>query len=95
MHDNFPPQAIRLHLLNRAIEGSPDAAVNFVLRGEYWLEQEDAQQAIADFQTAIELAETELETSDWGYIQQTLFDRSQQGLRLAYSFVDQGERSNY
>lgn len=88
MHnENYAPQAIRIHLLNRAIEGSPDAAVNFVLRGEYWLEQEDATQAIADFQTAIELAETELETSDWGYIQQALIDRSHQGLRLAQSFV--------
>ena len=95
MHDNYSPQAIRLHLLNRAIEGSPDGAINFVLRGEYWLEQEDAAQSIADFLTAIELAKTELETSDWGYVQQALIDRSQQGLRLAHSFVDQSERSNY
>lgn len=87
MQDNYSPQAIRIHLLNRAIDGSPDAAVNFVLRGEYWLEQEDAIQAIADFQTAIELAETDLETSDWGYVQQALVDRSQQGLRLAQSFI--------
>lgn len=88
MGDNYSIQTTRLHLLNRAIEGSPDAAVNFVLRGEYWLEQEDTERAIADFETAIKLAEAELETSDWGYVQQALIDRSQLGLRLAYSYKD-------
>ncbi len=89
MGENYSPPALRLQLLNRAIEGSPEAAVNFVLRGEYWIEHEVWDQAIADFETAIELAETELETSDWGYVQQGLLDRTQQGLRLARSYVHQ------
>jgi tetratricopeptide (TPR) repeat protein len=74
-------QEIRLRLLNRVIEQHPDAAVNYVLRGEYWLEQGDFQQAEADFLAAIVLGQAELETSDWGFLQQALVDRARQGLR--------------
>jgi hypothetical protein len=74
-------QEIRLRLLNRAVEQYPNAAVNYVLRGEYWLEQGDFQQAEADFSAAIALGMADLETSDWGFVQQALVDRARQGLR--------------
>ncbi|MCB9437923.1 MAG: hypothetical protein H6673_13185 [Anaerolineales bacterium] len=72
----------RLLYLNRAIEGSPNAAVNFVLRGEYWLEAGDWEQATQDFEQALELAQSALVTSEWGYLEQALVDRAEHGLRL-------------
>lgn len=72
----------RLLYLNRAIEGSPDAAVNFVLRGEYWLEAGEWEQATQDFEQALELAQSALATSEWGYLEQALVDRAEHGLRL-------------
>lgn len=74
-------QELRLRLLNRAIEQHPDAAVNYVLRGEYWLEHDNLQQAEVDFSAAIALGMADLETSDWGFLQQALIDRARQGLR--------------
>ncbi|MCQ3931101.1 MAG: hypothetical protein DPW16_11640 [Chloroflexi bacterium] len=74
---------MRLRLLNRAIEQHPDAAVNYVLRGEYWLATDDRAAAQADFEQAILLGMVELEASDWGYLQQALIDRARQGLRQA------------
>ncbi len=74
---------LQLRLLNRAIEEHPDAAVNYVLRGEYWLMADNQQAAQADFEQAIELGSAELEASDWGYLQQALIDRAKQGLRQA------------
>ncbi|MBZ0319348.1 MAG: hypothetical protein K8L91_23260 [Anaerolineae bacterium] len=72
-----------LRLLNRAIEQHPDAAVNYVLRGEYWLAADDREAAQADFEQAILLGMVELEASEWGYLQQALIDRARQGLRQA------------
>lgn len=72
----------RLRYLDRAIEGSPDAAVNFVLRGEYWLEVGDWEQAAQDFEQALALANAALTTSEWGYLEQALVDRAEHGLRL-------------
>ncbi|MBI5928337.1 MAG: hypothetical protein HY862_03460 [Chloroflexi bacterium] len=74
-------EPLQLRLLNRAIEEHPDAAVNYVLRGEYWLMADNQQAAQADFEQAIELGSAELEASDWGYLQQALIDRARQGLR--------------
>jgi hypothetical protein len=74
---------IRLRLLDRAIEENPQAAVNFVLRGEYRLSQGDLDGARNDFEQALFLARLELSKSDWGYILQSLLDRAEQGLRLA------------
>lgn len=72
---------LRLRLLNRAIEQHPNAAVNYVMRGEYWLAANQPEAARADFEQAILLGQAELETSDWGYLQQALIDRARQGLR--------------
>jgi tetratricopeptide (TPR) repeat protein len=77
----------RLRLLNRAIEGSPEAAVNYVLRGEYWLEMGNAEAARVDFEKAIEIEQVALARSDWGYLQQALLDRAEHGLRQARSLL--------
>ncbi len=77
----------RMTLLNRAIDGNPQAAINYVLRGELWLKNEQPEAAIADFQAGIALAEAELENSDWDYLQQTIIDRAQQGLKMAQAFI--------
>ncbi len=74
---------LRLRLLSRAIEASPDAAINYMLRGEYWLSHGTIQPAIADFEDAIVLANAEVEQSEWGYLQQAVLDRAELGLRMA------------
>ncbi|NDJ86061.1 MAG: hypothetical protein GYB66_09260 [Chloroflexi bacterium] len=79
----------RLRLLHRAIEGSPNAPVNYVFRGEYWLQKGSLQAAITDFETAITLATQQREDSDWGYLEQALIDRARQGLRLARTSLTQ------
>jgi tetratricopeptide (TPR) repeat protein len=76
----------RLRHLNRAIEQNPDAAVNFVLRGEYWLALGVYTNAIQDFEDAIVLARQEWTFSEWGYLFQAMIDRAEQGLRLAREY---------
>lgn len=73
---------MRLADLNRAIAEHPDAAMNYVLRGELYLEVRDDQLARADFEQALALAAQEVETADWGIIAQVAQDRAAQGLRL-------------
>lgn len=72
----------RLYALDVAIDRYPDAPVNYLLRGEYWLEQGDFQQAQADFIKVCDLAAQALETSDWGYITQSYLDRAEQYLAM-------------
>ncbi len=85
MQSDQPVTDRRLRLLNRAIEANPAAGVNYVFRGEYWLEQGQTQAAIADFEQAVRLEQQALEQSGWGYVEQSLIDRAEQGLRLARS----------
>jgi hypothetical protein len=73
----------RLRQINDAIERQPQRAINYVLRGEYWLKQREPQLAIEDFELALELAMCELAASDWDYREQTVIDRARRGLRLA------------
>lgn len=72
----------RLYVLDTAIERYPDAPVNYLLRGEFWFEQGDLQQAQADFIKVCDLAEQALQTSGWGYIYQSYLDRAEQRLTL-------------
>lgn len=73
----------RLEALNRAIENNPTAAVNFVLRGEYWLQHQDRERAVADFEKGMMLAQQALHRSEWGHGLQAYLDRAEVGLRLA------------
>lgn len=76
-------QSRELAQLNRTINLYPDAAVNYMLRGEYWLKAGDLERAVSDLETAIELAQEELAKSAWEYREQAVIDRAQTLLRLA------------
>lgn len=68
----------RLRHLNTAIEVHPDAASNYVVRGElYVLMQRDAA-AKADFQRALALLDEQ--DTRWGIATQALKDRALEGL---------------
>ncbi len=71
----------RLNDLNRAIEEAPTAAVNYLLRGELYLVQREQQQAQADLEQAVALAEGEYAAADWGFGAQAVQDRALAGLR--------------
>lgn len=73
----------RLYNLNWAISAYPDAAANYVLRGELLLSMRDSIGAAADFRRALELAVTDVENEDWGLVAQALQDRALVGLRDA------------
>jgi hypothetical protein len=74
---------LRLEYLDWAIENNPDTAVNYVLRGELKLQQEDVSGALDDFEQAMVLAQVELEQTDWGYAQQAVIDRARHSIRIA------------
>lgn len=71
----------RLSDLDSAVERKPQAPVNYLLRGEFWLEVGDHHKAQEDLSRARELAALCLEKSDWGYIYQSYIDRAEDMLR--------------
>lgn len=73
----------RLMELDYAIELYPEAPSNYVFRGEYHLAAHFYDQAVSDFQQALELASQQLEVEDWGLITQTMRDRALNGLERA------------
>ncbi|MCI0711980.1 MAG: hypothetical protein L0154_17635 [Chloroflexi bacterium] len=76
----------RLRQINDAIKRQPNRALNYVLRGEYWLKQREPYLAVDDFEMALEVAMHELAASDWDYREQTVIDRARRGLRLAEQY---------
>ena len=62
--------------LDFAIQQEPDAPVNYLLRGEYWLQAGEFERAWDDLETARYLALEALASSDWGYIYQSYIDRA-------------------
>jgi hypothetical protein len=73
----------RLESLNAAIAAHPDAPANYVLRGELFMGMRAYPEAARDFQTALRLAEAEIEESDWGLVAQAMGDRAVRGLSQA------------
>jgi hypothetical protein len=71
----------RLAALTDAIAANPDAAVNYVMRGELFLEHGERELAYADFVKALTLAAAQLETEEWGLVAQAVQDRAEAGLR--------------
>jgi hypothetical protein len=71
----------RIEVLSLAIERYPEAAVNYVLRGEAWLAVGNRVNALDDFRAALALASDAVETARWGYVEQALADRAREGLR--------------
>ena len=72
--------ARRLDELTQMIAEYPDAAANYVLRGELLAESGDYAAAVDDFRRGLELAAQRLDTADWGLVAQTLQDRALAGL---------------
>ena len=70
----------RLDALDYAIQKEPDAPVNYLLRGEYWLEAGEYEHARDDLEMARHLAQEALANSDWGYIYQSYIDRAERWL---------------
>ncbi len=74
----------RLEQFEEAIARSPDAAVNYLLRGERYLEMRIWHLAKADFEEAAALAQQQLQEDRWGITTQAIHDRALQHLaRLA------------
>lgn len=71
----------RLAQLTEAIEESPQAAVNYVLRGEAYEGAKRYVEARADYEQALELAREALQEEDWGIAAQAIQERAEQGLR--------------
>lgn len=73
----------RVNELNRAIADDPEAAINYVLRGEAYLQTREYALAYADFQQGLEMATAQVEQNDWGIVAQAVQDRAAQGLKVA------------
>lgn len=71
----------RMYILNNAIETYPDAAVNYLLRGELQIELRQYEMAQTDFETALELAATQYDNERWGLGAQAIQDRARRGLQ--------------
>lgn len=74
-------QRTRLYMLNQAIETYPEAAVNYLLRGELYIEMKIHEAAQKDLQTAIDLAETQYKNDRWGLGSQAIQDRATRALK--------------
>ncbi len=70
-------QRLRLQALTRAIEIHPDAAVNYLLRGELHLELEQWDLAHEDLLNALELAQIQWSEDRWGMTAQAVMDRAE------------------
>lgn len=78
----------QLDNLTARINARPDAPSNYVVRGEFYLQQRGYAAAYRDFQRALNLAATQFEASNWGLIEQTLQDRAQVGLDAARAHLE-------
>jgi hypothetical protein len=61
----------------------PDAAVNYVLRAELYLQTGDDELAVLDFRRGLGIAERQLERDRWGLVAQVVGDRARRGLEQA------------
>ena len=87
-HEKHAERQRRLSDLKLAIMDNPDAAVNYLLRGEIRLEQKQYELAREDFTQAIELAEAQLQTEKWGITVQAVMDKAQEGLRQTMRYLE-------
>lgn len=71
----------RMIELSKAIENFPDAAVNYILRGELHSQHQEYDEAREDFNKALELAEAQYENERWGISAQAIRDRALKGLQ--------------
>ena len=66
----------RLANLNRAVTQYPDAAANYLLRGELHAEMRRYDDAAADLQRVVTLAGDAYAARRWGVVAQTVRDRA-------------------
>ncbi|MGB7339895.1 MAG: hypothetical protein WBC91_13450 [Phototrophicaceae bacterium] len=71
----------RLYMLNQAIETYPEAAVNYLFRGELYIEMNIYEAAQVDLQTALDLAATQYDNDRWGLGSQAIQDRAIRALQ--------------
>jgi tetratricopeptide (TPR) repeat protein len=83
IEDRIADYQERLDALDASIERYANAPSGYVLRGELYLEAGFYELAAKDFTTALELADKQLKTSDWGVIAQVMRDRAHSGLERA------------
>jgi tetratricopeptide (TPR) repeat protein len=76
--DDFAPPVealpADLRALNLAIEIYPDAAGNYLARGDYFRHERQFELAVADYQRALDLVNQELARSRWGFAPQAVRD---------------------
>ncbi len=72
-----------LNDINAAIASYPEAASNYVFRGELLLKMGELAAAEADFQRGLELAAQQVEAHRWGIVAQAVQDRAYVGLKEA------------
>ncbi|MBE2184793.1 MAG: hypothetical protein IAE89_15290 [Anaerolineae bacterium] len=72
-----------LNDINAAIASYPEAASNYVFRGELLLKIGEFAAAEADFQRGLELAAQQVKAHRWGIVAQAVQDRAYVGLKEA------------
>jgi tetratricopeptide (TPR) repeat protein len=73
----------RLVDLAHAIATYPDAAVNYVTRGELYLHLGEFALAAADLRQGLALAQAEMDARAWGIVAQAMQERALKGLEQA------------
>lgn len=73
----------RLAALDAAVQASPQAPANYLLRAELYARLGEDALALADFERAQALADSALAADRWGLINQALRDRAAAGAAAA------------
>jgi hypothetical protein len=73
----------RIQVLDDMIALRPDVAVNFAVRGECYLEFDQPELALLDFERALAIAQPQIERDDWGLVAQAVTDRALRGAEIA------------
>ncbi len=79
--DFSPTVAERVKSLTAAIRRYPEAPVNYILRGELYLDEGYFAEAADDLRRGLALADAKAEAADWGFVSQGLADRAREGLK--------------
>ncbi|MDZ4764552.1 MAG: hypothetical protein SGI73_08365 [Chloroflexota bacterium] len=77
----------RLGALTEQIAVFPNAAVNYVLRGELYAKHGEYALAAADFGKGLALASAQLLRANWGFVEQAVQDRAELGLRRVQRYL--------
>lgn len=75
----------RLRALDEAITAHPQAAANYILRGDLLLKLDRPAEAQEDYRRALEFAAQAVENENWGVVAQVVQDRALAGLREAFN----------